>query len=89
MYSYVTNNIFSIFKLYNIASLAETRTKLPKATRMSDFSSTDDEVRKIKKKSLSISPDMFKTKKDHLANTCPQPKKYCDFIKEGNDDIIL
>jgi len=50
---------------------------------MSDFSRTDNEVRKIKKKSLSISPDMFKTKKDHLANTCPEPQKYCDFIKEG------
>lgn len=81
MYNYITNNIFSY--LNYIASLAETRSKLPKATRMSDFSSTDDEDRKIKKKSLSISPDMFKTKKDHLANTCPEPKKYCDFIKEG------
>lgn len=60
---------------------------------MSDLSSTDDDVRKRKKMSLSISPDMFKTslktKKNYLANTCPLPKKYDDFNKEGNDIILL
>ncbi|XP_060846668.1 uncharacterized protein LOC132926337 [Rhopalosiphum padi] len=30
-----------------------------------------------------MSPDMFKTtKKHHLSNTCPPPKKYSDFIQE-------
>jgi hypothetical protein len=42
-----------------------------------------------KEKKISMSPDMFKTtKKHHLSNTCPPPKKYSDFIQEDNHFIL-